>query len=145
MTKQSKIPLLIIVAVVIFVAIFIFSNSLDGPAASAEKSKRFVEMLVKLFGDKVPPHAVVRKLAHLAEYAMLGMALMGLSVILRLKPAVPLVIGVLSAIADEAIQIFTGRNSSAVDVWIDFAGVFLGAVVIIGIRCLVKAVRKTDK
>jgi VanZ family protein len=68
---------------------------------------------------------VLRKLAHAAEFAVLGALLM--RAIGRLAPAWTL--GVLYAVTDEVHQSFVaGREAAAVDVVIDAAGVALGVL-----------------
>lgn len=68
---------------------------------------------------------VLRKLAHTAEYAILGALL--LRALQRALPA--FVAGVAYAITDETHQHFvTGRHGSPVDVTIDAVGVLAGIV-----------------
>jgi VanZ family protein len=69
---------------------------------------------------------VLRKGAHLAEYALLGALLVRA---LR-REGVAFVIGVLYAVSDEVHQHFvSGRHAAAVDVLIDAAGVAIGIYV----------------
>jgi VanZ family protein len=68
---------------------------------------------------------VLRKAAHLAEYAILG-ALLARAVI---SPWVAATLGILYAVTDELHQHFVpGRQASALDVAIDAAGVAVGVV-----------------
>jgi VanZ family protein len=70
---------------------------------------------------------VLRKLAHLVEYAILG-ALLLRAVVDRL-PA--LVAGVAYAVSDEIHQTFVaGRQGSVLDVLIDSAGVLIGILLL---------------
>ena len=69
---------------------------------------------------------VLRKLAHTAEYAILG------ALLLRASRSVPLAVvaGVLYAVSDELHQHFVpGRQGSPLDVLIDAAGVAIGVAV----------------
>jgi VanZ family protein len=69
---------------------------------------------------------VLRKGAHVTEYAILGLLL--LRAIGRELPA--LLIGIAYAITDEVHQHFvSGRHSSAIDVAIDSTGVLIGLLV----------------
>jgi VanZ family protein len=69
----------------------------------------------------------LRKLAHLAEYAVLGALL--LRALNRRAPA--LALGLAYAVTDEIHQHFVrGRHASAVDVAIDTAGVVAGIVLL---------------
>jgi len=68
---------------------------------------------------------VLRKLAHLAEYAILGMLL--LRAVRR--PAVALALGGLYAVSDEVHQTFVeGRVGAVLDVAIDTLGVLAGVL-----------------
>jgi VanZ family protein len=70
---------------------------------------------------------VLRKLAHFAEYAILGALLLRA---LRREPAAVLV-GSAYALTDEVHQAFvTGRQGSALDWAIDTAGVILGVLLL---------------
>jgi len=66
---------------------------------------------------------ILRKLAHVAEYAILG-ALLGRAV---RRPGLALALGVLYAVSDEVHQVFVeGRHGSPLDVLIDTAGLVAG-------------------
>jgi VanZ like family len=66
---------------------------------------------------------ILRKLAHLTEYAILG-ALLGRAV---RRPGLALALGVLYAVSDEVHQMFVeGRHGSPLDVLIDTAGLLAG-------------------
>ena len=68
---------------------------------------------------------VLRKLAHVAEFAILG----GLLLRAVRSPGVAFVLGVLYAVTDEVHQAFVeGRHGSPVDVAIDAAGVLAGVL-----------------
>ena len=74
---------------------------------------------------------IVRKLAHFCEYMLEGFLLM---LCMRVYTrqyiwhiSVPMLGGVLTALTDETIQIFSpGRSSQVTDVWLDSAGVLAG-------------------
>jgi len=66
---------------------------------------------------------LLRKVAHLAEYAVLGALLLRTVGI----PVVALTISMLYAVSDEVHQTFvTGRHGSPVDIVIDTAGLVIG-------------------
>jgi len=80
-------------------------------------------------------HAMVRKLAHFSEFALLGLLLRWLFAMLQTcifpQLGIPLLAGFLVACVDEIIQGFVpGRNPSFLDVGIDTAGVALGVVLL---------------
>ena len=76
----------------------------------------------------------IRKLAHFAEYTLLGfLAMLCLRVYTRRfvrHISWPLLFGLLVANTDETIQLLmAGRSSQLTDVWIDFSGVCAGLFV----------------
>ena len=86
---------------------------------------------------------LVRKLAHFAEFALLG----GESALLLraigrpvsfLRGAFSLLCCLLAALCDETVQIFSGRGPGSVDVWIDFAGAIFGFFLLLGLSRLLR-------
>lgn len=78
---------------------------------------------------------VLRKLGHFSEFTCLGLLLSWLAVLLGQRGfyafALPLLGGILTACADETIQLFSpGRASSLIDVWIDVSGVCTGILLL---------------
>jgi len=74
---------------------------------------------------------LVRKLAHFCEYTLEGFLLMLCMRVYSRRPlrhiTVPMLAGVLTALTDETIQLFSeGRSSQVTDVWLDSAGVLAG-------------------
>ena len=118
--------------------VFIFSNSLQIADVSEGASGRVLGMLQGILrhlglpgaADRLTMH-IVRKLAHFCEYTLEGFLLM---LCMRVYTrnyiwhiSVPLLGGVLTALADETIQIYSpGRSSQVTDVWLDSAGVLAG-------------------
>lgn len=113
---------------------FIFQNSLQIAEASSARSQQAMELLNRLLGVVgVGPLSeyVVRKLAHFAEFALLGFWFMlCLRVYTRRfvrHTGWPLFFGLLVADLDELIQLYVpGRSSSVRDVFLDFLGVLAG-------------------
>lgn len=92
---------------------------------------------------------VVRKGAHVSEYAVLGiltwMALSGHLARRWVRTAVAAGIGLLYAASDEIHQIFVpGRGPGVVDVLIDFSGVCIGVALAAGATALWRA-RRVNK
>lgn len=86
---------------------------------------------------------LIRKLGHFTEFCVLGTLLTELFILLGERGlhtvTTPLLLGVLTACADETIQKFVeGRGSSVVDVWIDTAGVFAGIILLYILRRILK-------
>ena len=130
---------------VLGVVCFIFANSLMPRAASAEESGSLLAFLLSFFPEI--SHHLVRKLAHLAEYALLGAHLAFLPILLTAKTGVKrtlvLVTGALIAFMDEGIQFFVpGRGAAFSDVMIDTSGYFLGLAFLLFCLFLFSAKRK---
>lgn len=75
-------------------------------------------------------HSLLRKLAHFAEFAMLGVFLTG--AFYRAKNYTllkPLAFALLIALCDETIQLFSeGRAGMLRDVWLDLSGAVFGTI-----------------
>lgn len=113
---------------------FIFSNSLEIGSVSSARSEKVTEAINQFLSSAGMPtltEAVVRKMAHFAEFFISGF---WFTLCLRVYTARyirhiswPLLLGLLIANADEYIQLYvSGRTSSVRDVWIDFGGVCVG-------------------
>ena len=132
-------PYLIIVILILLVVLctaFVFSNSLKNAEESAEDSSILVQVVEKIAQAIAPDNQVdwnhiVRKLAHLTEFLVLGVftTLLLLSFKQKIRFAAvcaPLCVFVI-ACADELIQHFSpGRNPCFTDVMIDTAGAWTG-------------------
>ena len=117
---------------------FIFSNSIKIAAASSMSSGRvlrWMQAVLRRLGhpalaQRLTQH-FVRKLAHFCEYTLEGFLLMLCMRVYSRHPlrhiSVPLLGGVLTALADETIQLYSpGRSSQVTDVWLDSLGVLAG-------------------
>ena len=121
--------------------VFIFSNSMQIADVSSVASGRALTLMRKVFtrlgmpgiASRLTDH-IVRKLAHFCEYMLEGFLLM---LCMRVYTrqyvwhiSVPMLGGVLTAMADETIQIYSpGRSSQVTDVWLDSAGVLAGILI----------------
>ena len=115
---------------------FIFSNSMAVATVSTGSSGRVLRHLGHPgLADRLTMH-IVRKLAHFCEYTLEGFLLMLCMRVYSRHPlrhiTVPMLGGVLTALTDETIQLFSeGRSSQVTDVWLDSAGVLAGILVAI--------------
>lgn len=114
--------------------VFIWGNSLLPGHVSAALSQWVKDLLTSLFGgapDREEGHGLLRKLAHFAEFAGLGIWLswlagMHLKTLMR-SVTLSLACGFTAACVDEAIQLLTpDRGPRFTDVLIDTAGVAVG-------------------
>ena len=118
--------------------VFIFSNSMQIADVSSVASGRALTLMRKVFtrlgmpgiASRLTDH-IVRKMAHFCEYMLEGFLLMLCMRVYTRRYvrhlSVPLLGGVLTALTDETIQLFSpGRSSQVTDVWLDSAGVLVG-------------------
>ena len=115
--------------------LFIWGNSMQNGTASGETSGFVRSLLESLLGVPIDEF-LLRKAAHFSEYALLGAESAVLLNLLRGADNRPLArgrnlldvpaLGILTALIDETIQIFTGRGPMVADVWIDTAGFLTG-------------------
>lgn len=136
---------------------FIFSNSMKvaevSSAASGRVLRQVQSILIRLghpgLAQRVTMH-LVRKLAHFCEYALEGFWLM---LCLRVYTrryvrhvSWPLLVGLLTALADETIQMFSsGRSSQITDVWLDFVGICCGLLAGLLLLALFQACTQKDR
>lgn len=124
-------------ACLIYSVVFIFQNSLQIAEQSSLRSEQVQQVVNEVAGTVgLGPFSllVVRKMAHFAEFMMMGFWFM---LCLRVYTrhfikhvSWPLFLGLGTAVTDETIQLFVdGRGSSVKDVWIDFAGFLVGLFV----------------
>ncbi len=116
---------------------FIWGNSLLPAEQSGQISAAVQEIVERIVGVFFPDYSarmeesgdgLLRKLAHFTEFLILGIELTVLLVrILKRSAALPPLGGLLAALTDETLQLFSeGRASLVTDVWIDFGGVLTG-------------------
>lgn len=135
--NKEKIISIILIIITMFITAFIFINSLMDYNVSHNSSGAITGIIM-------PDNAVnyeiletiIRKLAHLVEYAFLGMAVMSLILNVR-KQYKKTFYGfaffyvLIAAVVDEYIQSFSDRSSSTGDILLDFSGAVIGFLIII--------------
>ena len=133
--KRNLLSIVVLILIVVLFA-FIWGNSLESiPDSRARSSvvKDMVEPLLEVFvGEGNVTMNLVRKLAHLIEFGLLGVGLT-VFVILRKQRGLQaivncLFVGLIVALADETIQLYSNRGSQVQDVLLDFGGVAAGVV-----------------
>jgi len=128
---------------------FIWGNSMLPASASSQLSggvMRWLGFLVTLFGTF--GEKLLRKLAHLAEFASLGFLITAQLRLFRKRTVfVPLLCGLFTACVDECIQLFSpGRAGSLTDVGIDMIGFTAGIILaLLGQIILKKVFHLEDK
>lgn len=126
---------------------FIFARSLRPAGASNEESGRLLLLLQQLFPFELTNH-LVRKAAHVIEYAVLG--LLGRFTFEGQRgwerSGYALVACLLVALCDETIQLFVeGRAGMVADIWLDMAGVCCGVLAGAVVQILFRRLRKNKQ
>ena len=134
---------------------FIWGNSILSGEESKAISDRVIAVLVDVLHidytgdgseDEPDMNFLVRKAAHATEFLSLGF----LSALLTVQQGqkirewipLPLLFGVLTALADETIQLYHARTSSVKDVWLDGTGFLVGVLLALLLMRLVRLIRK---
>lgn len=122
----KRIALLIVTGLTL---VFIFGQSMLPQSVSAEESGWLTENVLNpvldLLGIGPLTHHMVRKIAHVTEFAILSMLL---TLCFRGQIVKSAGVGFAAAFLDESIQLLSGRGASITDVWIDLIGVAIGSV-----------------
>lgn len=119
---------------------FIFYNSMTPANESSAQSGFVLEQVLWLLDAvgleqvQMTEH-IIRKTAHVLEYALMGMllyqCLSGYTLPVRERLGGQILFSVLIPLVDETIQLFTtGRSGQISDVWLDFTGAIGGAVLL---------------
>lgn len=127
--NRKRIGTVLLLLAILAALAFIWGNSLESAVESSLKSGRVRELIEPLLellvGQGNVTDRMVRKLAHLTEFAVLGALLLLTAAAFRVRLQSVLncqFFLLLAALTDETIQLFTGRGSQVRDVWLDFAG-----------------------
>lgn len=129
-------------AALVCLLLFIWGHSLSSGEASREESDYVLDVTLDYFawlpGSSFLDFASIRKLAHLTEFAALGMVLSGLWLPLKKRwPLWVLACGCAAGAVDEGIQLFSpGRSAQVSDVLLDTAGVGAGVAVYVILKLI---------
>ena len=143
MTK--KIFFVISLTAVLFLVAFIWWHSLQ-PGTASHAESQYVLHIVLFYanGTWLAPYLNdmhIRRMAHLTEYASLGLSMSVLSLVLadRQHKIWVLLVGICIATIDEYIQQFSGgRTSTWHDVVFDMVGYCAGIMIVSVLRSLVQ-------
>lgn len=142
MQHNRRILRLILWALIVALLISIYLLSNQPASSSAKLSKGIAEQTIHIYEKLTGTDITIkqwnhklRKAAHFSLYSVLGMLVMTLCLIsrIRLKRSIVITmgVGVLYASSDEIHQLFViGRGASIGDVGIDSLGVILGITII---------------
>ena len=152
MKNKNLILTVLLTVFVVAITVFIFANSMADGESSTNFSNRIIDwfFLRKLLDNEIV-QLVVRKAAHMIEFAALGSFVMGLSLHLHQNYRKSFYgysfFYVLSvAVIDEHIQNFSsGRTSATSDVLLDFLGAVIGFFLVCLIYIIIKKCKKKAK
>jgi VanZ family protein len=148
--KKRKTWIVIVSVIIAATIVFIWGNSLKSRSESQGLSLGVLELLRPLLSVIFSPENVtdhlVRKIAHFTEFGALGAELVLLTILLRKLKWQSVVnclfAGLVVALTDETIQLFSLRGSQVADVDLDFSGVVAGVLVMLLLYQIVKAIRR---
>lgn len=151
--KHERIKTAVWWAVITLTVLFIWGQSLLGQELSRLQSESVQGFLGSLLGEWVYDtflYQNIRKVAHFAEYALLGMEWMGYRLTVRgtRRPAWWLVgaFGPVVAAVDELLQFVSARAPRVTDMLLDCSGYICGGAVVFGLFWLWRCLRKdSDK
>lgn len=138
---MNKKALLLLIVTLAWIC-FIFCRSLKPEDASAWESRWVLELIQRLIPFELSEH-LIRKLAHFAEFSVLGilagLLFRGRCTRMWTGLLFAALTGVVTALCDETIQLFvSGRTGQIPDVWLDVSGAFTGALLTLSGRAIVK-------
>ena len=121
-------------------------------SVSSQESEGFYRLFYWFFGlfgaEQAVTQLIIRKLAHFSEFAAVGGLLLSCAYCFdRVRPhrygITVLFAGLSAALIDETIQLFVeGRAGMIADVWIDFAGVVTGAMLLLAFYALYRRTKR---
>jgi VanZ family protein len=150
MNNKHKALRIILLILIILTLIVIWGHSCMPRAQSTEESsfvKELLDSMVQTVSGNQSfaiPEVVIRKSAHLLEYAFLGLELAVFFLLNnkgKIRFALPFISALVVASIDETIQYFSGRYSSIFDVALDM----VGASIAIGLIFLIRKIFKRKK
>ncbi len=148
--NKKKVGRILLLVLIIATVLFIFSHSIVGKNTSLNQSgtvHTFLQNILQTIGIplELTSHTV-RKLAHFAEFFVLGLELTlyhlcGHKLVRR---DISNIIGFIFTVGfvDETIQIFSARGPAIADVWLDAAGGVTAMLLVFALYYLVKVCRR---
>ncbi len=135
--------------------LFCWVHSCFPASVSSQESDGFYRVFYWFFGlfgaGQIVTQHIVRKLAHFSEFAAVGGLLLSCAYCFdRRQPqryAVQVLFaGLSAALIDETIQLFIeGRAGMIADVWIDFAGVVTGALLLLAFYAVYRRTKRFNR
>jgi len=146
--RSGLIVRILMLIAIITVTLTIFFNSFKDIVASHQDSNIVIDVIVsEQSAESDGLELIVRKMAHLVEYAALGIAVMLFVKCVekdyckRLYGAALFYV-LFIAVLDEHIQSFSNRTSSTSDIILDFFGALIGFAVVLVIHFIYVKLKK---
>lgn len=118
-----------LLAATVVALLLIWGQSALPVSGSAKESgwllQTVVNPVLEFFGMEDMSQRLLRKLAHVSEFALFSFFL---ALLLRGRMVQTLATGFVAAALDESIQLFSDRSAEVADIWIDFIGVLIGTL-----------------
>ena len=129
--------------------VFIWGNSILPASVSGSISHFFADIFHGISGSGANSDEIIRKVAHFAEFAVLGVWLTTLFSLLKIDKAIRVMsvvcCGMFFPLLDETIQMFNDRGPSVRDIWIDIAGYTLGSLIVALIVVITRKMKKEQQ
>jgi VanZ family protein len=143
---NKKILRILLIIMIFFWMYIVFGFSNANGDASSSLSIRFAKIFSKKEDVLLILEQIIRKIAHLSEYACGGMLFYGLFLTFEMNPKKQIILasllGIMYAVTDEIHQLFVpGRSGQFKDVCIDSIGVVLGVCILLFIVKIVKLIK----
>lgn len=152
-SKLKKTFIFLDIAAILITLFFIFSFSLQDVESSTDTSRTVTDVIE----EKIPPiknaieenrltkgrlESILRSIAHATEFAILGMEMMILLLLLPLRPLkltayLPFFVCLLLGVADECLQMLNDRSSEVIDIVKDFAGAAFGGLLVLLVYAII--------
>ncbi len=149
--NRKKTATFVLAVLIILQLAFIWGQSFMNSADSSAESSRILKIVTPFFeiflGKGNVTENIVRKIAHFAEFSVLGILFESLVFVREKRSFIyhanAFLCGIAAAVADEAIQLFSdGRSGEIRDVLIDSAGALSGVLLCFIVCRAARALKK---
>ena len=137
----------IMIGIIAVTVVFIFLNSFTDSMTSRKQTEAVTDVVAPIIQPVVHDtnriFVVIRKLAHVFEFGVLGIEL---SFLFKKLSIYPVFMVMVVGLTDETIQLSNNRFSRVQDVWLDCLGGIIGIVVgLFMYRLIVKLINRHKK
>ncbi len=148
--SEEKTTSVVLICIIVFTTLFIFFNSGMDYVSSHNASGEVVDIITDQQGEnREVVEIIIRKSAHMIEFALLGMSVYALTHWLK-KAKGKHLFGyaifycLFVGVVDEFIQSFSDRTSSTGDIILDFIGGLIGFALCFVVIKVLSAIRNKN-